>query len=181
VTHTTLPMTRPSGGILAALLALYDQKFPIPSVSDTSTLNFPESRPRVSPTHSLLELASASGKRIANASKALHLPEPRLRRERNAAGVWGPLIACTTGSLVGAAAPTHSTIAPDIKRHGYHLSRFVYDFFSVALNSLRTSHSYSMENSVPTASTHPPLKRPRGMSFEGNTGMQRHSITSSSS
>ncbi|KAH9971879.1 hypothetical protein BGW80DRAFT_1318981 [Lactifluus volemus] len=151
VTHTTLPMTRPSGGILAALLALYDQKFPTPSVSDTSTLNFPESRPRVSPTHSLLELASASGKRIANASKALHLPEPRLRRERNAAGVWGPLIACTTGSLVGAAAPTHSTIAPDIKRHGYHLSR------------------YSMENSVPTASTHPPLKRPRGMSFEGNT------------
>jgi hypothetical protein len=181
VTYTTSPMTRPSGGILAALLTLYDQKFYTPSVSDTSALTFPENRPGVSPTHSLLELASASGKRIANVSKALHLPEPRPRRERNAAGVWGPLIASTTGALVGAAAPIHSTIAPDIKRPGYHLSRFVHDFCSVALNLLITSRSYSMDNSVPTVSTHPPLKRPQGMLFEGSTDMQRHSITSSPS
>ncbi|KAI0295613.1 hypothetical protein B0F90DRAFT_1811458 [Multifurca ochricompacta] len=76
--------------------------------------------PRDSPTQSLLDLASTSGKRI---SRALHLPEPRPTRERNSAGVWGSLITSTTGTFVGAAAPTHSTIAPDIKRPGYHLSR----------------------------------------------------------
>jgi hypothetical protein len=128
VAYMTSPMARTRGGILAALLTLFDRESDTTSVSDTMTLasaGTPEHCPRVSPTHSLLELASASGRRIANVSKALHLPEPRPRRERNAAGVWGPLIASTTGSLVGAAAPTHSTIAPDIKRPGYHLSRFV--------------------------------------------------------
>jgi hypothetical protein len=112
------PMTRTHGGILAALLTLYDRESDVASVSDTQ-----EHRPRVSPTHSLHGLASASERRLAPVSKALHLPASRPRRERNAAGVWGPLIASTTGTLVGAAAPTHSAIAPDVKRPGYHLSR----------------------------------------------------------
>jgi hypothetical protein len=129
------PMTRTHGGILAALLALYDRDSDMASVSDTMTdfcstgTRTPDGGPRDSRTHSLLDLASASGRRLATASKALHLPEPRPRRERNAGGVWGPLIASTTGALVGAAAPTHSTIAPDVKRSWYHLSRWVLCLF----------------------------------------------------
>ena len=121
--QTNPPMTRAHGGILAALLTLYDRESDLASVSDTQ-----EPRPRISPTHSLHDLVSASGRGLATVSKALHLPEPRPRKERNAAGVWGPLIASTTGTLVGATAPTHSTIAPDVKRPGYHLSRYVVHF-----------------------------------------------------
>lgn len=124
------PMARMhGGGILAALLALYDHDWN----SDTGSVSDIMSDPNGSgtrtpdgmhsPTHSLLDLASAS---LTTASKALHLPEPRPRRERNAAGVWGPLIASTTGTFVGATAPTHSTIAPDVKRSGYHVSRWVH-------------------------------------------------------
>jgi len=130
----TPPMTRTRGGILAALLTLYDHDSDMASVSDTMTTEStgtPERGPRISPAHPFLELASASGRRLANASKALHLPETRPRRERNAAGVWGPLITSTTGTLVGAAAPAHSTIAPDVKRPGYHLSRCVHCLCSV--------------------------------------------------
>jgi hypothetical protein len=128
------PMTRMrGGGILAALLALYDpdhyRDSDMESVSDRVT--DPDSSGTRTPdgmhsaAHSLLDLASPSGKRLATASKALHVPEPRPRRERNAAGVWGSLITSTTGTFVGATAPTHSTIAPDVKRPGYHLSRWV--------------------------------------------------------
>jgi hypothetical protein len=127
------PMTRMrGGGILSALLGLYDhdRDSDMASVSDRMTDPYGSGTRTPdgmhSPTHSLLDLASASGKRLATASKALHLPEPRPRRERNAAGVWGSLIASTSGTLVGATAPTHSTIAPDVKRSGYHVSRWVY-------------------------------------------------------
>ena len=132
---TSSPMTRMhGGGILAALLALYDHDHDrdsdMASVSDKIT--DPGSSGTRTPdgvhtaAHSLLDLASASGKRLATASKALHVPEPRPRRERNAAGVWGPLIASTIGTFVGVTAPTHSTIAPDVKRSGYRLSRWVH-------------------------------------------------------
>jgi hypothetical protein len=112
------PMTRARGGILTALLGLYDQE------SDTAT-DTQEHRPRLSPTHSLHDLASVTGRRLETVYKVLHLPESRPRRERNAAGVWGPFIASTSGTFVGAAAPTHSAIAPDVKRPGYRLSRCV--------------------------------------------------------
>lgn len=127
--NTTPPMSRAHGGILAALLALYDHRDDSDSASTTSTLRTrsghatPE---RHSPTHSFMDLASVQGRRLADMSKALHLPETRPSRERNAAGVFGSLIASTTGTLVGATAPTHSSIAPDIKRPGYHLSRCVH-------------------------------------------------------
>lgn len=113
------PMTRARGGILAALLALYDRDSDVASISDTQ-----EHPSRISPTHSPHDLASVTGKRLAAASKSIHLPESRPRRQRNAAGVWGPLIASTSGTLVAPAAPTHSAIAPDVKRPGYHLSRY---------------------------------------------------------
>ena len=130
------PITRMhGGGILAALLALYDHDRDSDMASVSERMTDPNSSGTRSPdgthspTHSLLDLASASGKRLATASKALHLPEPRPRKERNAAGVWGSLITSTTGTFVGATAPTHSTIAPDVKRSGYHLSRWVHCVF----------------------------------------------------
>ena len=127
---TSSPMTRAHGGILAALLTLYDHDSDTVSMSSTlrsgSGRGTPEPHSHDSPTHSFLDLASAPGRRLADMSKALHLPETRPPRERNAAGVWGSLITSTTGTLVGAAAPTHSSIAPDIKRPGYHLSRCVH-------------------------------------------------------
>jgi hypothetical protein len=130
------PMTRMhGGGILAALLALYDHDRDSDMASVSDRMTDPYSSGTRTPdgihsaAHSLLDLASTSGKRLATASKALHLPEPRPRRERNAAGVWGSLITSTTGTFVGATAPTHSTIAPDVKRPGYHVSRWVHCVF----------------------------------------------------
>ncbi|KAI0280636.1 hypothetical protein BGY98DRAFT_1088820 [Russula aff. rugulosa BPL654] len=177
---TSSPMTRMhGGGILAALLALYDHDHDrdsdMASVSDKIT--DPGSSGTRTPdgvhtaAHSLLDLASASGKRLATASKALHVPEPRPRRERNAAGVWGPLIASTTGTFVGVTAPTHSTIAPDVKRSGYRLSRFSL--------KLRYFRRYSLENNIPRASTVFPLQRSRSMLFEAGT--QHHQSPTSSS
>ena len=42
---------------------------------------------------------------------------------RNAGGVFGTLIACT-GNITGVAAPVQSRIGPNVKRPGYHLSRY---------------------------------------------------------
>jgi len=118
------PISRAHGGILAALLALYDPDSDAASSTGSSTLG------RATPeSHAHSPSVDLAGRRLADVSKALHLPETRPSRERNAAGVWGPLIASTTGTLVGAAAPTHSGIAPDIQRPGYHLSRHVAGVF----------------------------------------------------
>ncbi|KAH9021301.1 hypothetical protein EDB85DRAFT_2189706 [Lactarius pseudohatsudake] len=161
---TTPPMTRAHGGILAALLTLYDQGSDSASMSSTVRTRSSRGSPEPphssgSPSHSFLDLASAPGRRLADMSKALHLPEPRPSRERNAGGVWGSLITSTTGTLVGAAAPAHSGIAPDIKRPGYHLSR------------------YSLDGGVRTALRHPLQERPRSMLSDG--GMQHRSSSSS--
>ncbi|KAF8226480.1 DUF1212-domain-containing protein [Tricholoma matsutake] len=42
---------------------------------------------------------------------------------RSDAGVFGPLIA-STGNLIGAASPISSGLQPDVRKPGYHLSRF---------------------------------------------------------
>ncbi len=130
------PMTRMhGGGILAALLGLSDNDRGSDTASESDRTTDRNSSGTRTPdgvhsaTHSLLDLALASGKRLATGSEALHVPEPRPRRERNAAGVWGSLIASTTGTFVGATAPAHSTIAPDVKRSGYRLSRWVHRVF----------------------------------------------------
>ncbi|KAJ7024858.1 hypothetical protein C8F04DRAFT_150859, partial [Mycena alexandri] len=51
---------------------------------------------------------------------------------RNGAGVLGALIA-STGNIAGAAAPVPSSLAPNIKRPGYHLSRYSIDVKDVVL------------------------------------------------
>lgn len=52
----------------------------------------------------------------------LHLPATK-QKQRNGGGVLGALIA-STGNISGAAAPASSTLAPNMKRPGYHLSRY---------------------------------------------------------
>ena len=52
------------------------------------------------------------------------LGDSRPAQTRSAAGVFGPLIA-STGNIAGVAAPGATTIAPNVKRPGYHLSRRV--------------------------------------------------------
>ncbi|EPQ52989.1 DUF1212-domain-containing protein [Gloeophyllum trabeum ATCC 11539] len=67
--------------------------------------------------------------------------------QRNGAGVIGSLIA-STGNISGAAAPSASTLAPNIKRPGYHLSR------------------YSLETDLPKAEPKKSLSRPRSMMLD---------------
>ena len=50
------------------------------------------------------------------------LGNSRPPKSRGGAGVFGPLIA-GTGNIAGVAAPMSATVAPDLKRPGYHLSR----------------------------------------------------------
>ncbi|KAJ6455277.1 hypothetical protein C8R47DRAFT_1228304 [Mycena vitilis] len=87
----------------------------------SSTLPSP-SRDPIGRTH------ARSGSQASIASK-FRLPLPLLPqnpRARNGGGVVGALIA-STGNIAGAAAPGPSTLAPNIKRPGYHLSRYSLD------------------------------------------------------
>ncbi|KAI0064971.1 DUF1212-domain-containing protein [Artomyces pyxidatus] len=175
---STPPRTmRAKGGVLAALLTLYDQS-DATSLSDTPTSidtpiphspehphssphghynNFSLGRSLASPTHSLASLASTSSKRISDASKhfGLGFKESRPAKERNAAGVWGSLIA-STGNITGAAAPVPSTVVPDVKRPGYHLSRYSLD------SNIQTPR--------PRLHTVGTIPRPRSMHFETQPG-----------
>ncbi|KAG9081112.1 hypothetical protein FRC06_005813, partial [Ceratobasidium sp. 370] len=53
-------------------------------------------------------------------------PSHRPAAARSGAGVFGGLIA-STGNIAGAAAPAASTLGPETKRPGYHLSRYSAD------------------------------------------------------
>jgi hypothetical protein len=66
-------------------------------------------------------------RRGAGKSKALFssiFSGGKLKQARSGAGVVGPLIA-GTGNLMGVGSPVSSELQPDVKRPGYHLSRFV--------------------------------------------------------
>ncbi|KAA1473295.1 DUF1212-domain-containing protein [Dentipellis sp. KUC8613] len=87
------------------------------------------------------------GRGVEELGRGVGLGESRPPKERSAAGVFGPLIA-STGSIMAAAAPVNSTVAPSVKRPGYHLSR------------------YSLEVVPTRASQRPEIPRPRSMHFE---------------
>ncbi|KAI4527728.1 DUF1212-domain-containing protein [Schizophyllum commune Tattone D] len=87
-------------------------------------------------------------------SSWIHRPhQPRHQKnpsERAGGGVFANLIA-STGNISGAAAPVPSSLAPSLKRPGYHLSR------------------YSLESNLPTKKTttkEKTLSRPKSMHFE---------------
>ncbi|KIK67157.1 hypothetical protein GYMLUDRAFT_37206 [Collybiopsis luxurians FD-317 M1] len=167
-------MSPPSGGVLGALLALYNAQnegvFDSAPPSGASTPAIQEevlSAPRapsettkdkldkyasVHTMHESGEGSSSSGNAIpspisppsgerlsdefranatskqsiiSSARKLLGLGTHRPPQSRNAGGVFGSLIA-STGNISGAAAPVPSTVAPNVDRPGFNLTRYGY-------------------------------------------------------
>lgn len=133
-------------GVLSALLSMYDS---MQSGATTPTVrsSFDESRPSspyvgpISTSSSMMPpppvpRSSDTGIYFAQNTSASSLRAPshpwtktifgdgRPAKTRSGAGVFGPLIA-SAGNIAGVAAPTPATVAPDLKRPGYHLSRYV--------------------------------------------------------
>ncbi|KAE9397500.1 DUF1212-domain-containing protein [Gymnopus androsaceus JB14] len=82
----------------------------------------------------------------STARKLLRLGTHRPVQSRNAGGVFGSLIA-STGNISGAAAPTPSTLAPNVDRPGFNLTRYGYaeekngrDYEEEALTAIRGHH-----------------------------------------
>ncbi|KAJ7127890.1 hypothetical protein C8R44DRAFT_830322 [Mycena epipterygia] len=154
------------GGVLSALLTLYNDQSGTGSAASTPGVEEPPELPWISlppaaqkpaasqNTRSHLEEsplvassvlatdgASSSADPIGRSHKRtgsqsslaakLHMGPQKIR---NGGGVVGALIA-STANITGAAAPVPSQLAPNIKRPGYHLSR------------------YSLEDDIPTVST----------------------------
>lgn len=164
------------GGVLSALLGLYNDDASLPSGMTTPgsimttasetvrekepspsrgyfSSSIPQQKARlasvvtttrsapVSPTDSL---DSPRHSRVWNhgngsqGSLSSYLPamptliKSRPVQARNGAGVFGSLIA-STGNLSGMATPMHSQVQPNVKRPGYHLSRFVFVSFILLL------------------------------------------------
>ncbi|KAF7358538.1 DUF1212-domain-containing protein [Mycena venus] len=142
------------GGVLSALLTLYNDAEGTNSGASTPGIEEPPELPWITPPSSTkTPLAQVEGVPRATASSSehesstspsppsadpigrtharsgsqtslvakLHLLPPK--KPRNSAGVLGALIA-STGNISGAAAPVPSQLAPNIKRPGYHLSRY---------------------------------------------------------
>ncbi|KZT05711.1 DUF1212-domain-containing protein [Laetiporus sulphureus 93-53] len=177
-------------GVLSALLSLYDasdaQSGTVGTLSARSS--FDESRPssffagsRTTTRESEFGRKSRSPSRergrstprwagSANGSSVslatlsnVRLPRPwgdsRPPQARNGAGVFGPLIA-STGNISGVAAPANSTLAPSIKRPGYHLSRYSLDANLPSAETTNASEANELEHI---------LRRPRSAHFESPT------------
>lgn len=149
------PSLPAGGGILSALLTLYNDSGATQSAASTpgtSTAPSRDTRKSTSPgieprkhreTASWDSLGSALGlhtpvaplpaarankepsllSRRAQAPLSLLGLNNRPPQTRSSGGVLGPLIA-STGNIAGAAAPHSSRIAPNVKRPGYHLSKY---------------------------------------------------------
>jgi uncharacterized membrane protein YjjP (DUF1212 family) len=105
-------------GVLAALLAFQN-------LDDVSLP--PTPRPS-SPPPTRSRRQSTSSTASGSSSRPISLVTDRVYQQRpaaqrNGAGVFGALVA-TTGNIAGAAAPTSSTLQPDIKAKGYKVSRY---------------------------------------------------------
>ncbi|KAG6812586.1 hypothetical protein H0H92_002055 [Tricholoma furcatifolium] len=136
------------GGVLSTLLTLYGEGMDMSSGVSTPAGSVEDLRERpwahlpqrppsslgneVIPDSPSLSRTSSRGEEEKKASKFQQLnPSHLLSRHknpkaRNAGGVFGPLIA-STGNLTGFVAPSQSQLQPDIKRPGYHLSRYSFD------------------------------------------------------
>ncbi|THH14062.1 hypothetical protein EW146_g6228 [Bondarzewia mesenterica] len=148
---SSTPLRALGSGVLSTLLTLYDHprtpstpggsELPTPSrpsLDDSSKPSFASDRrgfsfdtlSRTFTSPSVGSLASTavgapstSRNRTFNFTLPGALGDSRPAQSRSAAGVFGPLIA-STGNIAGAAAPASATIAPNVKRPGYHLSRY---------------------------------------------------------
>ncbi|KAJ7751699.1 hypothetical protein B0H16DRAFT_1548054 [Mycena metata] len=117
-----------------------------PSLSPPAPRAFPPAQSSSTPpppNRSRLQTADPLGRShnahssLAAKTKFAILPAS-VRNRRNGAGVLGALIA-STGNITGVAAPAPSTLAPNITRPGYHLSRYSIDEQNVVLPPVAAS------------------------------------------
>ncbi|RDX46358.1 DUF1212-domain-containing protein [Lentinus brumalis] len=144
---------RRSTGVLGTLLSIYEPTSAMQSgVTTPARSSFDESRP-ASPYSGSLSASSSAAMMppppvphhakpgnvyhpgaTDTSSTSLRPPnhpwtrapmfgDSRPPKSKSGAGVFGPLIA-GTGSIAGVGAPPAVTVAPDLKRPGYHLSRY---------------------------------------------------------
>ncbi|KAJ7214244.1 hypothetical protein B0H12DRAFT_367563 [Mycena haematopus] len=125
------------GGMLSTLLTLYNDGAETNSGASTPGTEDPPELPWITPSPSAKTLLpveesppstpSPPSDRMhaRNGSQSslakFHLLPPK--KPRNSAGVVGALIA-STANISGVAAPVPSQLAPNLKRPGYHLSRY---------------------------------------------------------
>ena len=112
-------------GVLSTLLSIYEPASALQSGATTpARSSADESRPASLYRGPASAASSALSFRPPNHpwTRTLAFGESRPPKSRSSAGVFGPLIA-SAGNIAGAAAPTSATLAPDLKRPGYHLSR----------------------------------------------------------
>ncbi|KAJ3772473.1 hypothetical protein FB446DRAFT_788647 [Lentinula raphanica] len=88
-------------------------------------IHAPASPPSSSPDNEFRADAVSKRSVTATARKLLRMGTQRPTQSRNAGGVFGSLIA-STGNITGAAAPTPSTLAPNVDRPGFNLTRYGY-------------------------------------------------------
>lgn len=154
-----VPTMPRGGGVLSALLALYDnadaQSQTAGSLSTRSSFDESRSPSRARSRERGITTprwGSENSSSVSLSIPTIRVPKPwadqRPPQARNAGGVFGALIA-STGNVSGVAAPQASTLQPSVKRPGYHLSR------------------YSYESNVPKAKPgNQELNRRRSMHFE---------------
>ncbi|KAF7320954.1 hypothetical protein HMN09_00182100 [Mycena chlorophos] len=154
------PRLAAGGGVLSALLSLYNDQTATNSEASTPAADVPfvapprpaakkqksapaaAQRPPEDQTPLMEPLTPPSGAESVGPSNprtgtALSATMKNIlpqKPQRNSAGVLGALIA-STGNITGAAAPTSSQLAPNIKRPGYHLSRYSLDEDDEALKA----------------------------------------------
>jgi hypothetical protein len=159
VEHDAALSTNPrqmGGGVLSALLALYNQhEMLTPPTPDSLPLKLrpeehrmqrnthatdkgqrgrPLSRPGTEPSPASTSRGSSADSHHREENRRKRSKSPfassvlfsarALPQAKSGAGVIGPLIT-GTGNLMGMASPVSSALQPNVKRPGYHLSRFV--------------------------------------------------------
>ncbi|GAW04564.1 DUF1212-domain-containing protein [Lentinula edodes] len=113
--------------------------------------------------------ANAMSKRgvTSTARKLLRMHTQRPPQARNAGGVFGSLIA-STGNITGAAAPTPSTLAPNVDRPGFNLTRYGYKDDHLE-NKAAVNPSPSIRGHHPGAKSLGHVELDNGPSFDGST------------
>ncbi|KAI0753996.1 hypothetical protein C8Q80DRAFT_1216283 [Daedaleopsis nitida] len=133
-------------GVLSALLSMYDPPSPTQSGSTTpARSSIASSRPTSlyggfgsdassvalmprrddETAYGTSNVPSGSSHR-PKGLRSLSFAGARDSKTHTGGGVFAPLIA-STGNIAGVAAPVPATVAPDLKRPGYHISRYSLD------------------------------------------------------
>ncbi|KZS95158.1 DUF1212-domain-containing protein [Sistotremastrum niveocremeum HHB9708] len=174
-----IPPLSSNSGVLSSLLGLYDAQHEgagvsgiveSPSFIGTTVTETPKNHRRNSSydtvsgfihtsTSSAKQVATQTLKNISSPAVSAVVDRQRPAAARNGGGVFGSLIA-STGNISGVAAPTASTLAPNPKRPGWHLSRFGSQLIvpSSLIDLIFLTHRYSWDG--PRLSTKRQAKTP---------------------